>query len=85
MKTLLFISLLMFTTCSIPPDKGYDSARDGNYKRKDSFAVNGYKIDVIKYDGHEYILVQNGRNAGGAVAIIHSESCPCKKSFKVNN
>jgi len=79
-KVLLIIGVFFLISCSIPPDKGFDSEWQGKYNRIDSFAFNGYAVDVIKYEGHKYMILQNGRNYGGAVSIIHLESCGCLAS-----
>lgn len=31
---------------------------------------------ILKHEGHDYIL---GLHSNGGMAIVHSESCPCKK------
>lgn len=34
---------------------------------------------ILKHEGCDYILCENTR---GGIAIVHSESCPCKKGTK---
>ena len=34
---------------------------------------------ILKHEGHDYIL---GLHGNGGMAIVHSESCPCKKGIK---
>lgn len=62
----------------------YSLNRDGLQKKKtywkDDVVYQGVSVDVIRYDGHDYICY-NGYHAGG---LTHSESCPCKRTAEKN-
>lgn len=42
--------------------------------------VNGFysNVDVVKFDGHEYLCISGYASGVGASGVVHSESCPCK-------
>lgn len=37
--------------------------------------VQGIKIRVIEFEGHEYLAFDGNNHDSG---VVHSESCPCK-------
>ena len=37
--------------------------------------IQGIKIRVIEFDGHEYLAFDGVNHDSG---VVHSESCPCK-------
>ena len=74
MKKLIFILImtlcLSFTSCC----DNYDCKNINT-----SIKIRGYRIDNVKVDNHYYIVAKSRLNSGG-ISIIHSESCPCKKT-----
>lgn len=49
------------------------------YKEVRSFNRDGYNFTILEYEGHRYIVADNGTNYGGGISIVHLESCECKK------
>jgi len=40
----------------------------------------GYEYFIQIIDGHEYIVVTNGKNYGGGIGIVHKVNCKfCEK------
>ena len=75
MKKLIFILImtlcLSFTACN------------DNYNTESRNVVSesySYSIIKVKVDNHDYIVAKNNNGYGEGISIIHSESCPCKKT-----
>lgn len=76
MNKLTFILMmtlcLTFTACY----KDYNTESIQNVS-----TGNGYIVDKVKVDNHDYIVAKTKTIAGyvKGISIIHSESCECKK------
>ena len=75
MKKLTFILMmalcLTFTACH----KDYNTESIQNVS-----TGNGYIVDKVKVDNHDYIVAKGIVGSGKGISIIHSESCECKKN-----
>ena len=75
MKKLTFILMmtlcLTFTACI----KEYNTE-----SRQNVSTSNGYRVDKVKVDNHDYIVAKATVGYGKGISIIHSESCECKKN-----
>ena len=66
-----------------PPKNPYQLPPYSKYEMVDLFRTNGglygkYQCTVIRYQGHEYMIVEQ-IHARGGLSIIHLESCQCKQ------
>ena len=71
MKTLnkiiiVLITISFLTSCSNKPKE----------ERRSEYLYS--KLDIVNYDGHNYIIYSNSSGYAGMGGICHSESCPCK-------
>ena len=74
MKKLTFVLMmtlcLTFTACY----KDYNTESRQNVSTSD-----GYRVDKVKVDNHDYIVAKTITGYSKGISIIHSESCECKK------
>lgn len=74
MRKLTFILMmtlcLTFTACH----KDYNTESRQNVSTSD-----GYRVDKVKVDNHDYIVAKTIVGYSKGISIIHSESCECKK------
>jgi hypothetical protein len=82
MKKLMLLFPILFLSCGtpdvkrdIPPQIDKIEIIQIDTLGINKFGIPGFYVEIIKYEGHEYIITREKQYGG--VSTIHSESCPC--------
>ncbi len=81
--SILMVLVIVFTILMILGISGISgcvSKGSGNVSQEEIGVDIPVHINIVTIEEHKYIVVDNKRSQyGGGVAIIHAESCQCKK------
>jgi hypothetical protein len=56
-----------------------DSSENKEIKTKSGKIIQKPSIDIIEYNGHEYIIYSHGWGRCATGGITHNPDCPCGK------
>ncbi len=80
MKKIILLIAAMLTLSACDTSKTYEPITNSKGITEQLISSDvTTNIKKITIEGHEYLVFEQSVYCGMSIAVVHSESCPCKK------